>query len=376
MDNGNKIKPTFSGSNPSPKAERKNIVVGITQGDINGIGYEVIIKTLAEPQSLELFTPLVFGNSKVASYHRKLLCTPDFSFNLVKKPDQAHDKRANIYNIVENEIKIEIGKSTKVAGEMSLLSLNAAIEAIQAGHIDVLVTAPLDKNNIQSDRFRFPGHTEYLASKFKADDYLMLMISRNIRIGVITGHIPVSRVSSEITSDLIYKKIKLLNASLRRDFGIDSPRIAVLGLNPHAGDGGVIGNEEEKTIIPAITRAYDQGMLAFGPYPADGFFGSGNYTRFDGILAMYHDQGLLPFKLLAFEEGVNFTAGLTVVRTSPAHGTAYDIAGKNQASPDSFKAAIYQAVDIFRNRKEFDERNKNPLPYVAKDQDMPENAIE
>lgn len=358
------------------KTEKKNIIVGITQGDINGVGYEVIIKTLSEPQSLELFTPLVFGNSKVASYHRKLLSIPEFNFNLIKKPDQAHDRRANIYNIVENEIKIEIGKSTRLAGEMSLLSLNTAIESINNGHIDVMVTAPLDKNNVQSDRFRFPGHTEYLASKYKVDDFLMLMLCQNLRIGVITGHIPISKVSSEINTDLILRKIKILNHSLESDFGIDSPRIAVLALNPHAGDGGVIGTEEEKIIIPAIAKAYEQGMLVFGPYPSDGFFGSGNYTKFDGILAMYHDQGLVPFKLLSFDEGVNFTAGLPIVRTSPAHGTAYDIAGKNLASPDSFKAAIYQAIDIYRNRLAFADRTRNPLPYFSKAADTPENAIE
>lgn len=376
MANEPQIKIASAAPNTHPKAEKRNIVVGITQGDINGVGYEVIIKTLSEPQSLEMFTPLVFGNSKVASYHKKLLNIPDFNFNLVKRPEQAHDKRANIFNIVENEIKIEIGKSTHIAGEMSLLSLNTAIDSIINGHIDVLVTAPLDKNNVQSDRFRFPGHTEYLASKFKVDDYLMLMICRSTRIGVITGHIPLSKVSSEITSELIIRKVKILHHSLQRDFGIDHPRIAVMGLNPHSGDGGVIGTEEDKIIIPAITKLYELGMLVFGPYPADGFFGSGNYTKFDGIMAMYHDQGLLPFKLLSFDEGVNFTAGLPKVRTSPAHGTAYDIAGKNLASPDSFKAAIYQAIDIYRNRKEYDERTKNPLPYVAREPDTPENAIE
>jgi 4-hydroxythreonine-4-phosphate dehydrogenase len=337
------------------------IVVGITQGDMNGIGYEVIIKALLDPRLFELFTPVVYGSSKVASYHRKGLNINDFSFNLIKKADQANPKRPNIINVHDKDIKIDIGLSTPEAGELSLLALEAAIEDLRTKQIDVLVTAPINKKNIQSDTFHFTGHTEYLAEKFGVSDVLMLMVSDQTRIGVVTGHIPLSEVSKVITEDLILHKLKIMNESLKKDFGIRKPRIAVLGLNPHAGDEGLIGMEEKTVITPAVEKAFTSGILAFGPFPADGFFGSDNYTKFDGILAMYHDQGLIPFKTIAFESGVNFTAGLPVVRTSPAHGTAYDIAGKDMASPDSLRAAMYLACDIFNNRMMHDELNSNPL---------------
>ena len=340
------------------------IVVGITHGDMNGIGYEVIIKAFLDARLLELFTPVVYGSSKVASYHRKVLNINDFSFNLIRKADQANPKRPNIINVHDKDIKIDLGESTAEAGELSLLSLEAAVEDLKNKQIDVLVTAPINKKNIQSENFHFNGHTEYLAAKFGASDCLMLMVSEQIRIGVITGHIPLSEVPVAITQDLILSKIRIMNESLKRDFGIAKPRIALLGLNPHADDG-LIGNEEQEIIIPAIAKAAHSGIMAFGPYPADGFFGSDNYTKFDGILAMYHDQGLIPFKTLSFESGVNFTAGLPIVRTSPAHGTAYDIAGKDLASPDSFRAAIYLACDIFNNRMLYDEITANPLT-VAK----------
>lgn len=337
------------------------IVVGITHGDMNGIGYEVIIKAFLDTRLLELFTPVVYGSSKVASYHRKALNINDFSFNLIKKADQANPKRPNIINVHDKDIKIELGESTAEAGELALLALEAAVEDIKNKQIDVLVTAPINKKNIQSEHFHFNGHTEYLANKFGASDYLMLMVSEQTRIGVITGHIALKEVPVTITEELIFHKIKIMNESLKKDFAIGKPRIAILGLNPHASDDGLIGNEEKETIIPAILKANNAGILAFGPYPADGFFGSDNYTRFDGILAMYHDQGLIPFKTLSFDSGVNFTAGLPIVRTSPAHGTAYDIAGKDMASPDSLRAAIYLACDIFNNRLLYDEITANPL---------------
>ena len=341
------------------------IVVGITHGDMNGIGYEIIIKAFLEPRLLELFTPVVYGSSKVASYHRKALNINDFSFNLIKKADQANPKRPNIINVHDKDIKIDLGESTTEAGELSLLALEAAVEDLKNNQIDVLVTAPINKKNIQSEHFHFSGHTEYLADKFGASDYLMLMVSDQIRIGVITGHIPLSEVPVTITEELILHKIRIMNESLQKDFAIGKPRIAILGLNPHASDDGLIGNEEKEIIIPAIAKANNSDILAFGPYPADGFFGSNNYSKFDGILAMYHDQGLIPFKTLSFESGVNFTAGLPIVRTSPAHGTAYDIAGKDMASPDSLRAAIYLACDIFNNRLMYDEITANPLT-VAK----------
>jgi 4-hydroxythreonine-4-phosphate dehydrogenase len=341
--------------------KEKRIRVGITHGDINGISYEIIIKALQDQRFAELYTVLVYGSSKVASYHKKVLNINDFNFNLVKKADQAHARRANIVNIHEEEVKIDLGLSTPVAGELSLMALEAACDDLQKNHIDVVVTAPINKKNIQSPGFEFPGHTEYFAAKFNTSEYLMLMINSVMRIGVVTGHIPISQVPQALTEDLILRKIKVLNHSLMRDFGIVKPRIAVLALNPHAGDEGLIGNEDSTVIQPAIEKAYSQNILAFGPYPADGFFGSAAYRGFDGILAMYHDQGMVPFKLMSFDEGVNFTAGLPIIRTSPAHGTAYDLAGKNEASPEAFKSALYMACDIFQHRVEFDELTANPL---------------
>jgi 4-hydroxythreonine-4-phosphate dehydrogenase len=349
----------------------ENIKVGITQGDINGIGYEIIIKTLANPHILETCTPVVYGSSKVASYHKKTLDFPDFNFNLVKNADQAIAKRPNIVNVIDKEIKIDIGESTEVGGQLSLMALEAAVHDLKHNMINILVTAPINKKNIQSPGFTFPGHTEYLAQKFEAKDVLMLMVSDLLRIGVITGHIPLSEVSEAVTQDLILHKVRLFSQSLKRDFGIRQPRIAILGLNPHSGDNGVIGDEETKTIIPAIQKAKEENMLVFGPYPADGFFGSGNFTKFDGILAMYHDQGLIPFKTITFENGVNFTAGLPIVRTSPAHGTAFDIAGKNIASPESFKEALYLAIEIYKNRKMYDELTSNPLKITKHEEEKP-----
>jgi 4-hydroxythreonine-4-phosphate dehydrogenase len=310
---------------------------------------------------MELYTLVVYGSSKVASYHRKVLNVNDFNFNLVKKADQAHPRRPNIVNIHDEDVKIDIGKSTAIAGELALLSLEAACEDLEKDLIDVVVTAPINKKNIQSPGFEFPGHTEYFARKFNADNYLMLMINNVLRIGVVTGHIPLDKVKEALTEELILSKLQVMNQSLMRDFGIVKPRIAVLALNPHAGDDGLIGNEEKTVIMPAIEKAYNQNILAFGPYPADGFFGASSFKTFDGILAMYHDQGMIPFKLMSFDEGVNFTAGLPIIRTSPAHGTAYDLAGKNEASPEAFRNALYLAGDIYAHRLEYDELHSNPL---------------
>ncbi|MBM3403309.1 MAG: 4-hydroxythreonine-4-phosphate dehydrogenase PdxA [Bacteroidetes bacterium] len=343
------------------EVKEKKIRVGITHGDINGIGYEIIIKSLNDPRMLENLIPVVFGSSKVASYHRKTLHLNEFNFNLVKKSDMAHAKRANIVNIIDEEVKVDLGISTPTAGQLAMLSLEMATEELKRNHLDVLVTAPINKKNIQQAGFQFPGHTEYLAEKFNTSDYLMLMICRNLRIGVITGHVPLGRVPGTITQELILKKIAILDQSLKRDFAISKPRIAILALNPHSGDDGVIGNEDQQVVIPAIQKAFDKGTLVYGPFPADGFFGSSGYNNFDGILAMYHDQGMIPFKLLSFEEGVNYTAGLPYIRTSPAHGTAYEIAGKNIASPDSFRQAIYLACDIFNNRLQYIELAANAL---------------
>lgn len=341
--------------------------IGITQGDINGIGYEIIIKALEDKRMLEMLTPVVFGLSKAASYHRKTIQAADFNFNIIKNLKQMSVKKPNLIDIYNREVKIELGKSTQIAGEMSLTSLEAATEALVNNEIDALVTAPIDKFNIQSHKFDFAGHTEYLASKFNVKEYLMLMVCDSIRIGAITGHLPLKQVPDMITKDLIKEKIRILNDSLIMDFSIRKPRIAILSLNPHAGDNGLLGSEEKEVISPAIEERFDEGILVYGPYSADGFFGSMAYKKFDGVLGMYHDQTMLPFKLLGFESGVNYTAGLPYVRTSPAHGTAYNIAGKDQASPDSFRSAMYLAVDIYQNRKEYEELTKNQLVTEEKD---------
>jgi 4-hydroxythreonine-4-phosphate dehydrogenase len=344
-----------------PAEKEKRVRIGITHGDVNGVSYEIIIKTLQDQRLMELYTTVVYGSSKVASYHRKALNINDFNFNLVKKADQAHPRRPNIVNIHDEEIKIDLGKSTPIAGELALMSLEAACDDLIKNNIDVIVTAPINKRNIQSPEFAFPGHTEYFARKFGAGDFLMLMVTNTIRIGVVTGHIPLTRVKESLTEDLILKKIEVMNNSLKRDFAVLKPRIAVLALNPHAGDEGLLGEEEKTIIMPAIGKAFNKDILAFGPYPADGFFGAANFHHFDGILAMYHDQGMIPFKLMSFEEGVNFTAGLPIVRTSPAHGTAYDLAGKNEASPEAFRNALYMAADIFQNRIQYDDLLSNQL---------------
>jgi 4-hydroxythreonine-4-phosphate dehydrogenase len=356
--------------NQIPEKEHR-IRIGITHGDINGIGYEIIIKTLQDQRLLEACTVIVYGSSKVASYHRKTLNINEFNFNLIKKADMAHPRRPNIINIHEEEVKIDLGKSTTIAGEQAYLSLEMAMDDLLKGNIDVLVTAPINKKNIQSPDFHFPGHTEYLAMKSNTDDYLMLMVNQTIRIGVITGHIPLNKVSENLSEDLIIRKVKILNHSLMRDFGVLKPKIAILSLNPHASDDGLIGDEEAKIIQPAIEKAFNQNILVFGPYPADGFFGSSAFSQFDGILAMYHDQGMIPFKVMSFDDGVNYTAGLPIIRTSPAHGTAYDIVGKNEANPESFRNAVNLACDIFNNRAVYDELLLNPLKQAMKESEPP-----
>ena len=338
------------------------IKVGISHGDINGIGYEVILKTLSDARVFEFCTPVIYGSAKVAAYHKKALEIPNVSLNIVNGAQSAANNRANIINCIDDETKVELSKSTQAAGEAAFAALKRAVADLREGLIDVLVTAPINKNNIQSEHFKFPGHTEYLQEVAGAGkNALMILATENIRVALVTGHIPLSEVSKVLTVDKIDSKLKDFNESLITDFGITKPRIAVLSLNPHAGEEGLLGKEEQEVIIPAMQEAENQGILCFGPYPADGFFGSGTFEKFDGILAMYHDQGLTPFKTLAMETGVNFTAGLPVIRTSPDHGTAYDIAGKNVASEDSFRHALYMAIDIFNHRKQHRESTKNPL---------------
>jgi 4-hydroxythreonine-4-phosphate dehydrogenase len=339
----------------------EKIIVGISQGDINGIGLEVIIKTFLDPQMFDICTPVLFGSPKTASFHRKALNIEDFSFNQIKDFSEINHKRANIISVYEDEPLVELGKQTGVGGEYAFKSLEAAAYALAQKKVHVLVTAPINKENIQSPDFKFPGHTEYLDDRFGDGNSLMFLVSDTLRVAVVTGHIPVTQVAAALSPEKILKKLQVLHKSLIQDFQVRKPKIAVLGLNPHAGDNGVIGNEEQNIIIPAINKAKEEGMLAYGPYPADGFFGNGTYKQFDAVLAMYHDQGLIPFKTIAFNNGVNFTAGLPVVRTSPDHGTAYDIAGKNIASEESFRKAVYTAIDIYKTRKLDGQINNNPL---------------
>ena len=328
-----------------------NIKIGITQGDINGISYEVILKTLEDNRISELCTPIVYGSPKVAAYHRKML-NLNVNLNIINKAEEAQEKKPNIINCCNEEIKVEVGTSTPQAGEAAFKALERATKDLKEGKIDVLVTAPINKNNIQSENFSFPGHTEYLENLFgNKGDALMILANDSLRVTVVTGHVPISKVSESLTKENILTKIKQFNKSLIEDFGIFKPRIAVLGLNPHAGDKGVIGKEEEEIIAPAVKEALDEGIICFGPLPADGFFGANGQAHYDGILAMYHDQGLIPFKTIAMDNGVNFTAGLSVVRTSPDHGTAYDLAGQNMASENSFRQALYMAIDVYKNRQ-------------------------
>ena len=332
---------------------KQNIKIGITQGDINGISYEVIIKTLMDSRILELGTPIIYGSPKVLAYYRKALNINDFSLNKITSAAQSNSKRVNIIDCLGEEVKVEMGKSTKEAGDASYKALKQAVQELKDGLIDVLVTAPINKKNTFSDDFNFEGHTDYLKNEFNGEDVLMFLVSQKTRVGVVTGHVPLFQVPSLITKETVLSKLKMMNQSLKEDFGIQKPKIAVLGLNPHAGDEGLIGKEELEHIIPAIKEANDNKMLVFGPFAADGLFGSYDFSKYDAVLAMYHDQGLAPFKTLAFDEGVNFTAGLSIIRTSPGHGTAYDIAGKNKASEISFRNALYMAIDVYKNREEY-----------------------
>lgn len=349
----------------------EKLKIGISVGDINGIGLEVIIKSLMDSRSLDFFTPIVYGNTKVASFHRKAAGVSDFSFNVIRSPEHAHLKKPNIINCWEEDVKITLGEQNEIGGKYAFISLQRATEDLKAGLLDALVTAPINKHNMQQEGFQFAGHTEFLQDAFNSEDVLMFMISESLRVGVVTGHIPVKDVAGSITEDKIIQKLKLMDASLKKDFWIKKPKIAVLGLNPHAGDDGLIGAEDSDIIRPAIEKANQQDIFCFGPYPADGFFAEDQYSKFDAVLAMYHDQGLIPFKHIASRTGINYTAGLPVVRTSPDHGTGYDIAGKNLASHSSFVEAIFEAVHIVKRRREHAVLSENPLSFrrLSKDRD-------
>ncbi len=343
------------------KMENNKIKIGITQGDVNGVGYEVILKTFSDPAMLELCTPVIYGSPKVAAYHLKSMDL-GAGFSIINSASEAQPNKLSVVNCTNDEVKVEFGKMDPEVGKAAFDGLEKAVEEYKQRKIDVLVTAPINKHTIRSEEFPFPGHTEYLEERLgEGGKSLMILVKDDLRMALVTGHIPLSEVPASITKEAIQEKIKIFHSSLKTDFGIGSPRIAVLSLNPHAGDEGVLGREEQDIIIPAIQEMSEKGILCYGPYPSDGFMGSGNYTHFDGILAMYHDQGLTPFKVLAMEDGVNFTAGLPAVRTSPAHGTAYDIAGKGVAEENSFRQAVYLAMDIYRNRLRDQEARVNPL---------------
>ena len=341
--------------------ERNKIRVGITQGDINGVGYEVIFKTFSDPAMLELCTPIIYGSPKVAAYHRKAM-ELQANFSIVNSASEASHGKLSVVNCANDEVKVEFAKPAEESGRAALDALERALTEYRAGLIDVLVTAPINKAPIQSETFHFPGHTEYIEERAgKGNKALMILMKDDFRVALVTGHIPVKDIASTLTQELIEEKLSIFNRSLKVDFNIDCPRIAVLALNPHAGDNGLLGTEEKEIIIPAMEAASAKGIRCFGHYAADGFMGSDQLTAFDGVLAMYHDQGLAPFKALAMDDGVNYTAGLPVVRTSPAHGTAYDIAGKGLASEDSFRQAVYVAIDVFRNRQREKVAHANPL---------------
>lgn len=349
--------------------EEGKIKVGITCGDINGVGIEIIMKAFMDSRMHQICTPVIYCSNKMISAHRKALNLNDFQYQTIKGSNEIILRKTNVINCWEEEVAVEFGKSTPAGGKYALLSIQNAVNDLKDKKIDVLVTAPINKHNIQSEQFRFSGHTEYLAQAVNVSDYLMFLVSENLKVAVVSEHIPVKEVAATLTTEKIVKKLKLMDKSLKRDFGYRKPRIAVLGLNPHAGDEGLIGNEEKEIIAPAVKKSFDEGVFVYGPYSADGFFGSGTYRKFDAVLAMYHDQGLVPFKTLSFTNGVNFTAGLPIIRTSPDHGTAYDIAGKGQADETSFREAVYTAIDVMHHRMEYDQINANPLAFSKQSRD-------
>ena len=339
--------------------KKGKIVVGISIGDVNGVGIEVILKTFEDKRMLDFCTPVLFGSSKIISSHKKIL-NIETNIHEINSIQQIKDGEINLLTIWKEDVMLEIGSATKIGGQYAFKSLNEATKSLKKGEIDLLITAPINKETIQSEEFNFSGHTEFLERNLDGES-LMILMNDFLRIGLITGHIPISKIAESITPELIESKVKILNNSLKQDFNINKPKIAVLGLNPHSGDNGVIGQEENEMIKPTITSIHEKGIFVYGPYAADGFFGSEAYKQFDGVLAMYHDQGLAPFKALTFGNGVNFTAGLSHVRISPDHGTAFDITGKGKANPDSFKEAVFTGIKIFKNRNEYKELTQNVL---------------
>jgi 4-hydroxythreonine-4-phosphate dehydrogenase len=337
----------------------EKIKVGISIGDINGIGIEILLRTFEDVRMLEVCTPILFASNRAVTTHKKEL-NINTQIHGIENVTKALNNKVNLVNVWKENCTIDFGKETKEGGKYAFLSLQAAIKALKNNDVDLLVTAPINKHNIQSDEFNFKGHTEFLEANLEGES-LMILMTDEIKIGLVTGHIPVQKIAETITSELLIKKINILYTSLIQDFGIIRPKIAVLGLNPHCGDNGVIGTEDDEIVRPTLEKVQAEGKLVYGPYSSDSFFGSESYKNFDGVLAMYHDQGLAPFKALSFGNGVNFTAGLNKIRTSPDHGTAYEIAGKGVANHNSFKQALYNALDIYKFRKEYNELAQNKL---------------
>lgn len=344
---------------------KRKPVIGISCGDVNGIGIELIIKTFSDTRILDLCTPVIFASNKVINFYRKSVEESNFSFYHTKDFEKLNLKQVNIFNCWDEEVTITPGILNEVGGRYAVLSLQAAVDAFKKGKIDALVTAPFHKSNVQSSNFSFTGHTPYLKNAFNAPDVVMMMCASNMRVALVTEHVPINEVAKHITTESILSKLNIINASLQKDFGIGKPRIAVLGLNPHAGDEGLVGNEEETIIKPAIRQAKNNNILAVGPYSADAFFARGHYNKFDAVLAMYHDQGLIPFKSLALGNGVNYTAGLELIRTSPDHGVAFDIAGKGLADHGSFLQSLYFCLDVFEKRLEYEENRSNPIRKIS-----------
>lgn len=342
----------------------ENIIVGISIGDLNGIGSEVILKTFDDTRILELCTPVIFGNVKILSFIKKNL-NSELQLHGIDHLDQLVKGKVNVLNVWKESVEVNFGQNDENVGQYAVRSFVAATKALKEGQVDVLVTAPINKYNIQSEDFKFPGHTDYLNQELEGEA-LMFMVQGDLRVGLMTDHVPVNEVSQHLTENLITRKIQTINKSLIQDFSINKPKIAVLGLNPHAGDNGVIGKEDDEIIRPTIKKLFDKGYLVFGPYSADGFFGSGQYEKFDAVIAAYHDQGLIPFKTLSFGSGINYTAGLNKIRTSPDHGTAYEIAGKGKADASSFKEAVYLAIDIYNSRNIYSQISQNPLKIKEK----------
>ncbi|CAN5357621.1 4-hydroxythreonine-4-phosphate dehydrogenase PdxA [soil metagenome] len=340
-------------------------VIGLSCGDINGIGLELIIKTVGDARLLEICTPVIFASNKVLNFYRKALSDINFNFSTIKDCSRVNHKQVNLFNCWEEEVAVTPGLLNEIGGKYAVLSLVTAAQALKEGKIDGLVTAPIHKKNTNSEAFNFTGHTPYLKNLFEVPDVVMLMVAENMRVGLVTEHVAVKDIAQFITKENIISKLQLMNSSLKKDFGIDKPKIAVLGLNPHAGDEGLVGKEEEEIIKPAIKEAKFKDIFCFGPYPADAFFARGQYEKFDAVLAMYHDQGLIPFKSLASGEGVNYTAGLNGIRTSPDHGVAFDIAGKSKADEASFREAVFKCIDIINARKEYASQHKNPLKKIS-----------